>query len=133
MWIPFAVASTVLNVAGQLLIKKSGGTPMQITCGIAVSAGVLGLLGLLFMHNSSDLHINIDICSILTGICFFSANLFWIYAIQRSTNISLVRAIMGAVEITLLAVLAYFIYHQTLTIKQIIGLVLVMIGVACMI
>jgi len=125
----FAIGATLLSVTGQLLVKKASGTPFQIACGIAISAGLLGLIGLLAgAANTGAFHFEPLVIS--AGAIFFVANLLWIYAMQKSSNISLVRAVMAGLEIALLAVLAFYIYKQTLTKKQIIGIFLVTAGIA---
>ena len=131
MWVYLALSATLLSVTGQLLIKKAVGTPLHIACSIAVTTGLIGLIGLAYLQKTAPGRHRIEPCVVIAGTAFFAANVLWIYALQRSSNMSLVRAAMAGLEIALLAVLAFYLYNQTLTKKQLGGIALVMAGIAC--
>jgi len=45
-------------------------------------------------------------------------------------NLSLVRGIMAGGEIVIIAILAYLVYRQKLTQKQVVGIALIVVGIA---
>ena len=134
MWFLYAIAASVFSVAGQLLIKKASGSPFQIACGIAISAGLFGLIGLIAsLRDPIDKQWNVEVCVGLTGALFFMANIAWITAIQKSNNISLVRCVIGGIEFALLTALAYLLFKQSLSKKQVGGILLVVVGIALLV
>jgi len=131
MWFGFTLAATVLSTAGQLLVKGSSGSPLLLACILGMTTGTLGLIGTLMnAKEARTIAPRSAGAVVLAGAIFFAANVLWLHAIQRTPNLSLVRGIMAGGEIVIIAILAYLVYRQKLTQKQVVGIALIVVGIA---
>ena len=67
--------------------------------------------------------------SLLAGIVFFFGNMFWIFSIKNAPSLSIIRSVMAGGETLLLLLVGYFLFKQTLTIQDVIGIVFILFGV----
>jgi len=136
--IPLTLSATIFFVLGQVLIKKSTTSSLHTAYLFSISIGLFGLIGLILsstifkptalnFKSSSTLTL---FAPILAGALFFFGNLLWIQAIHLAPNISHVRILMAGLETVLLAIIAYYVFHQSVTQTQLVGMALIGCGIA---
>ena len=135
--LPLTLSATLFFVLGQVLIKKSTTSSLHTAYLFSISIGLLGLIGLILsstIFKPSSLTLNFKpsstIAPILAGALFFFGNLLWIQAIHLAPNISHVRIVMAGLETALLAMIAYYVFHQSVTQTQLVGMALIGCGIA---
>ena len=134
--LPLTLSATLFFVLGQLLIKKSTTSSLHTAYLFSISIGLFGLIGLIlsstiFKPTSLNFKSSSSILTpILAGALFFFGNLLWIQAIHLAPNISHVRIVMAGLETVLLAIIAYYVFHQSVTQTQLVGMALIGCGIA---
>lgn len=132
-WILFVLISIIFFVLGQTFLKFDKNNGIISCCYFTISTGVIGFLTLIYLlNNNINNDIKIDnkiIYSSLAGILFFFGNLFWIYSIKDAPSLSLIRVIMAGGETALLLLVGYLLFNQYLSLRQVIGTILILLGV----
>ena len=67
--------------------------------------------------------------AVLGGILFFIGNLLWIYTISTKKPLSMIRILMAGFETFLLVLVGYFIFSHKLTLREFVGIALVLAGI----
>ena len=136
--IPLTLSATLFFVLGQVLIKKSTTSSLHTAYLFSISIGLFGLIGLILsstIFKPASLNLKFSstfalFAPILAGALFFFGNLLWIQAIHLAPNISHVRIVMAGLETVLLAIIAYYVFHQSVTQTQLVGMALIGCGIA---
>ena len=134
--LPLTLSATLFFVLGQVLIKKSTTSSLHTAYLFSISIGLFGLIGLIlsstiFKPTALNFKSSSTILApILAGALFFFGNLLWIQAIHLAPNISHVRIVMAGLETVLLAIIAYYVFHQSVTRTQLVGMALIGCGIA---
>ena len=133
--LPLTLSATLFFVLGQVLIKKSTTSSLHTVYLFSISIGLFGLIGLIlfstiFKPASLNFKSGSTAAPILAGALFFFGNLLWIQAIHLAPNISHVRILMAGLETVLLAIIAYYVFHQSVTQTQLVGMALIGCGIA---
>ena len=133
--LPLTLSATLFFVLGQVLIKKSTTSSLHTAYLFSISIGLFGLIGLIlsstiFKPTALSFKSSSTVAPILAGALFFFGNLLWIQAIHLAPNISHVRIVMAGLETVLLAMIAYYVFHQSVTQTQLVGMALIGCGIA---
>ena len=136
---PLTLSATLFFVLGQVLIKKSTTSSLHTAYLFSISIGLFGLIGLILsstifkptaLNSKSSSGSTLTLLApILAGALFFFGNLLWIQAIHLAPNISHVRIVMAGLETALLALVAYYLFHQSVTQTQLVGMALIVCGI----
>ena len=129
-WTIFIFISIIFFVLGQTFLKYDPNDGIVSVCYFTISMGITGFLVLLYMiQNNKNVLNNQIIFSLLAGIVFFFGNMFWIFSIKSAPSLSIIRTIMAGGETLLLLLVGFIVFKQTLTIQDVIGMILILLGV----
>jgi drug/metabolite transporter (DMT)-like permease len=131
--LPIFVA-TILFVCGQVLLKKSfDGDSDFVTSAVFFNIAVGLAAVLVFLQKQMKGEITYNTKKIqyaaLGGILFFIGNLLWIYTISTKKPLSMIRVLMAGFETFLLVLVGYFIFSHKLTLREFVGIALVLSGI----
>lgn len=129
-WTIFIFISIIFFVLGQTFLKYDPNDGIVSACYFTISMGITGFLVLLYiLQNNKNVLNNEIMFSLLAGIVFFFGNMFWIFSIKSAPSLSTIRTIMAGGETLLLLLVGFIIFKQTLTIQDVIGMILILLGV----
>jgi drug/metabolite transporter (DMT)-like permease len=135
-WIISILVGVLFFVSGQVYLRKSFDTDSNyfttaIIFSLAIGATSLVLLFLsqlhspeLLMYNNSKL-----LNAAMAGLLFFIGNLFWIYSISTKKSLGNIRVIMAGFETFMLFLVGYFYFNEIINSKQVIGALLILLGI----
>jgi drug/metabolite transporter (DMT)-like permease len=135
-WIISILVGVLFFVSGQVYLRKSFDTDSNyfttaIIFSLAIGATSLVLLFLsqlhspeLLMYNNSKL-----LNAAIAGLLFFIGNLFWIYSISTKKSLGNIRVIMAGFETFMLFLVGYFYFNEIINSKQVIGALLILLGI----
>ena len=131
--LPIFVA-TILFVCGQVLLKKSFDSDSDFVTSAVffnIAVGVAAVLVFLQKQMNSKITYNTKKIqyAVLGGILFFIGNLLWIYTISTKKPLSMIRILMAGFETFLLVLVGYFIFSHKLTLREFVGITLVLAGI----
>ena len=131
--LPIFVA-TILFVCGQLLLKKSFDNDSDfVTSAVFFNIAVGVAAAFVFLQKQMKGQITYNTKKIqyaaLGGILFFIGNLLWIYMISKKEPLSMIRVLMAGFETFLLVLVGYFIFSHKLTLREFVGIALVLSGI----
>jgi len=129
MWKTYVSISVFFFVLGQIFLKyDSKVNPIICLCFFTIMMGILG--GIYLITHKQELNKNkIPYYSLLAGLVFFFGNMFWIKSIQKSPNLSNVRILMAGGETLLLLISGYLFFNQKITLKQLVGTIIILFGI----
>ena len=129
-WTIFIFISIIFFVLGQIFLKYDSNDAVISACYFTISMGITGFLVLLYiLQNNKNVVNNQILFSLLAGIVFFFGNMFWIFSIKNAPSLSIIRTFMAGGETLLLFLVGYFLFKQTLTIQDVIGIIFILFGV----
>ena len=131
--LPIFVA-TILFVGGQVLLKKSFDCDSDFVTSAVffnIAVGVAAVLVFLQKQMNGKITYNAKKIQyvVLGGILFFIGNLLWIYTISIKKPLSMIRILMAGFETFLLVLVGYFIFSHKLTLREFVGIALVLAGI----
>jgi drug/metabolite transporter (DMT)-like permease len=135
-WIISILVGVIFFVSGQVYLRKSFDTDTNyfttaITFSLAIGATSLLLLFISQLHSPELLIYNNSklINAAIAGLLFFIGNLFWIYSISTKKSLGNIRVIMAGFETFMLFLVGYFYFNEIINSKQVIGALLILLGI----
>lgn len=131
--LPIFVA-TILFVGGQVLLKKSFDSDSDFVTSAVffnIAVGVAAVLVFLQKQMKGQITYNTKKIqyAVLGGMLFFIGNLLWIYMISKKKPLSMIRVLMAGFETFLLVLVGYFLFSHKLTLREFVGIVMVLAGI----
>lgn len=126
-WIITTILASILFVVGQVFLNIVASDPLCGALWFMIAMGACSLIALLFTPSSISSYDGLY--AGLGGVAFFVGNILWLYAISKATHISLVRILMACTEIILLLFVGILLYKQTVTVLNVVGLLLILTGI----
>jgi len=135
-WIISILIGVIFFVFGQVYLRKSFDKDSNyfttaITFSLAIGATSLLLLLLSQLHSKELLIYNEPKLknAAIAGFLFFIGNLFWIYSISTKNSLGNIRVIMAGFETFMLFLVGYFYFNEIINSKQVIGALLILLGI----
>ena len=135
-WIISILVGVLFFVSGQVYLRKSFDTDTNyfttaITFSLAIGVTSLLLLFISQLHSPELLIYNNSklINAAIAGLLFFIGNLFWIYSISTKKSLGNIRVIMAGFETFMLFLVGYFYFNEIINSKQVIGALLILLGI----
>lgn len=135
-WLYSILVGTCFFIGGQLFLRKTFENKDSIdyfntTLLFSSAIGILSLFVLGFQMYIGNVSIDSRIWNpILAGIMFFIGFFFWIATISSKESLGMIRVAMAGFETVLLFLLSYLFFSDVITYQQMIGSVIVLLGIA---
>lgn len=130
-WVHLSIIRSVLVVIVFLIQKYERTNSLIFPNLLSIAIGIISAIYIMFSRDIEDIY-KVSITKvILTAIITFIVIATTYYAIKGAPNPGLVRAFVG-LEILILFVIGYFFMNTSISIYQLIGSVLVIIGLLMM-
>ena len=135
-WLYSILVGTCFFIGGQLFLRKTFENKDSIdyfntTLLFSSAIGILSLLVLGFQMYIGKVSFDSRIWNpILAGIMFFIGFFFWIATISSKESLGMIRVAMAGFETVLLFLLSYLFFSDVITYQQMIGCVIVLLGIA---
>ena len=96
-----------------------------------IGTGISGLMLALLLNNQKLISFDKNklINGLLSGLIFFIGNILWIYTISKNVPLSIIQILISAFGILFITTFDYLIFSTKLTMKQIIGILIIFTGI----
>ena len=130
---PILIA-TLFFVVGQVFLKKSFNNDndfVDTTLYYNAFMGILSFVLLMIKYRNNTLNTNLQkiTYSSIAGVLFFVGVLLWVYTISTNKPLSIISVLMAGFETVLLILLGYFLFSHKLNWREILGILIILIGV----
>ena len=135
-WLYSILVGTCFFIGGQLFLRKTfeenvSMNSVNVTLLFSSAIGILSLILLGYRWSNSTITFDERIWNpILAGIMFFIGFFFWIATISSKESLGMIRVAMAGFETVLLFLLSYLFFSDVITYQQMIGSVIVLLGIA---
>ena len=134
-WLYSILIGTIFFIVGQLFLRRTFESKNKIdyfTVSLLFSSavGIFSLFLLLSQMYRKRITINENYWNpIFAGLMFFIGFFFWIYTISSKKSLGLIRIAMAGFETIILFLLSYIFFNDIITVKHLIGSILVLLGI----
>jgi len=138
-WIWSIVIGTVFFVLGQTFLRfafqvkpKLNNTSLYAISLFSITMGIFGLilLGILRWKTNETMNRKYIYNIVFAGTFFFIGNAFWLYSIASEKPLGIIRIVMAGWELLLLFAVGVLILNDKIKTAQIIGSILIFIGLS---
>ena len=128
------IITIFLFIVGKLFIKNSLINDDDFLSSViffAIGTGISGLMLALLLNNQKLISFDKNklINGLLSGLIFFIGNILWIYTISKNVPLSIIQILISAFGILFITTFDYLIFSTKLTMKQIIGILIIFTGI----
>lgn len=134
-WIVSILIGTTLYAISQVFIRRcfdKDGEFMSATICFGLAQGLTALFFLVLL-TLNEYNFKMDrrklMNGLIVGLLFFIGNIFWVYSISTKASLGNIRTVMAGYEVLLLLLIGYMLFNENINLKQLSGVVLVLIGI----
>lgn len=134
-WLYSILIGTIFFIIGQLFLRRTFESKNKIdyfnvSLLFSSAVGIFSLFLLLSQMYRKRITINENYWNpIIAGLMFFIGFFFWIYTISSKESLGLIRIAMAGFETIILFLLSYIFFNDIITVKHLIGSILVLLGI----
>jgi drug/metabolite transporter (DMT)-like permease len=134
-WLYSILIGTCFFIGGQLFLRKTfeGNSSLDyfnVSLWFSFTIGILSFFALAYEWYQEQLTMDNRIWNpILAGALFFIGFFFWIATISSKESLGMIRVAMAGFETVLLFLLSYLFFNDAITYKQMLGSVVILIGI----
>lgn len=135
-WLYTILIGTCFFIGAQLYLRKTFENNdslgyFNVTLLFSSTIGILSLFVLSLQMYNGEVSFDSRIWNpIIAGIMFFIGFFFWISTISSKESLGMIRVAMAGFETVLLFLLSYLFFSDVITYQQMIGSVIVLLGIA---
>ena len=128
------IITIFLFIVGKLFIKNSLINDDDFISSViffAFGTSISAIIFALFLYRKNLINFNRSkiLNGLLAGLIFFIGNILWVFTISKNVPLSIIQILLSGFGILFITTFDYLIFSTKLTIKQIIGILIIFIGV----